>query len=191
MRARMSNENKQTLAMFEDLLKDAKIGKDKHFQASRLKERIHFWLQLVVTGLSGAAALVSSLKPAAVQNHLLLIAAVCAGLAATIMTVLTTLKFEKQVEGQRRVGNKYAKMYRDGTREVARFRESRLTIVELDEIFGTYLDDYHALNTEAEPFSVHKRAVRMAMSKANRKQDESRTRDSVESDPAGPSGDDA
>lgn len=139
---------------FLDLLKDAKIGKRKHFQAAQRKQswhgRLGFGAVVLATGAGIASAVSLDLEGVGVR----ILAMLLAFAAAVLIGFQTLLRLEKLIEGHRSIANGYLELHRDGKADFARFRDGRMSIEELDALFAEYRAAYHKLNRESEAFAT-------------------------------------
>lgn len=157
----------RTESEFCDLLKDIKRGKTKHFEAARGKHRAHFGLGITAFLLSSSAAVLTtvgdmeSFPSDGVIYHRLTVLA--AAFASTLVGLITFLRLEKTVEGQRTVANSYLSMYREGKALLASARDGLVDGEIFVEAFKQLRLEYDALNRVAEPFTVGKRAFKAAV----------------------------
>lgn len=155
----------ETEAEFCDLLKDIKRGKKKHFEAARRKNWAHFALGITALFVSAAAAVIGSLADVSQTADALRFqhATVLVSAASSVLVgLITFLRLEKTVEGQRAVANSYQSMFRDARAHLAMARDGKIDEAGFLQTFDKLRSAYHALNREAEPFTVGVRASRAA-----------------------------
>lgn len=149
---------------FLDLLKDAKIGKRKHFHAAQRKQAWHMRLGIGALLLTSMASIIS-----AVSEHLADALVGVAGMAlpasaAVLVGLQTFLRLEKMIEGHRTIANGYLELNRDGKAHFAKRLDGRMSIEELDVLFDQYRIAYHKLNRDSEAFSTNPQDLAVASS---------------------------
>lgn len=149
----------RTEAEYCDLLKDIKRGKTKHFEAARRKHQAHFGLGITAFLLSSSAATLTTIGGDNANKASVLAAA----FASVFVGLITFLRLEKTVEGQRTVANSYLSMYREGKALLALARDGVVDEATFLEAFEQLRADYDALNRVAEPFTVGRGAFEAAL----------------------------
>jgi hypothetical protein len=144
---------------FLDLLKDAKIGKHKHFHAAQRKQNWHMRLGITALLLTSFASFISAISDALHDSVLGQTVVSVSGMAlpaaaAVFVGLQTFLRLEKMIEGHRTIANGYLELHRDGKAAFAKRLDGRMTIEELDELFADCRAAYHKLNRESEAFAT-------------------------------------
>jgi hypothetical protein len=149
---------------FLDLLKDAKIGKKKHFHAAQRKQAWHMRLGIGALLLTSLASLVAAVSEYLDDTLVGLAGMSLPASAAVLVGLQTFLRLEKMIEGHRTIANGYLELYRDGKADFAKRLDGRMSIEELDALFGEYRTRYHKLNRDSEAFSTSPADLREANS---------------------------
>ncbi len=144
-----------TVEQVRKLRVDALYGKKKHFNAAERKDKLRLWLNLPVIVINIAlGSLLFSILQAESPLVFKWTAAVLLFLAATLTGVSTFFDHAKQVEGHRRVGNKYIAVVKGCDRLIAYYQDGLVQETEVKtrlEELATAADD---ANREAEAFST-------------------------------------
>lgn len=140
---------------FLDLLKDAKIGKRKHFHAAQRKQKWHGYLGISALVFTSLAAIFSAIGDYLHPNVAGLFGVALPAFAAVFVGLQTFLRLEKLVEGHRTIANEYLRLHRDGMASFARRLDGRMSIDEIDAIFDEYRVAYHKLNKDSEAFATN------------------------------------
>ena len=136
-----------TLQEIKKLKVDALYGKKKHFNAADRKARYFYWLNIpviVVNVLLGGSLIFDLLKAESPQIAKIS-AALFSFLAAAMVGISTFFNFSKQVEGHRKVGNKYLEVVKGCNRIIALYTDGLLEEQKLVKEFERLTN----LNTEA------------------------------------------
>lgn len=139
-----------------DLLKDAKIGKRKHFHAAQRKQTWHGRLGVSALVFTSLAAIVSAIREYLPETLVGLLGMALPALAAVLVGLQTFLRLEKMIEGHRAIANEYLRLHRDGKASFARRLDGRMSIEELDALFEEYRVAYHKLNKDSEAFATNR-----------------------------------
>jgi hypothetical protein len=139
---------------FLDLLKDAKIGKRKHFHAAQRKQAWHMRLGIGALLLTSLASIVSAVSEYLADALVGVAGMALPATAAVLVGLQTFLRLEKMIEGHRTIANGYLELHRDGKAHFAKRLDGRMTIDELDVLFDQYRVAYHKLNRDSEAFST-------------------------------------
>jgi hypothetical protein len=139
---------------FLDLLKDAKIGKRKHFHAAQRKQTWHGRLGISALIFTSLAAILSAVGEYLDPTLVGLLGMALPAFAAVLVGLQTFLRLEKLIEGHRTIANEYLRLHRDGMANFARRLDGRMSIDELDKIFDEYRVAYHKLNKDSEAFAT-------------------------------------
>lgn len=137
---------------------DALYGKNKHFSAADRKAGLSNWLQIPALVINAvlASVLFNNIQKETPTESKWISAALA--LLAAIFTALTTyLKLDKQVEGHRKVANKYLKVAKACERTLAAeadgFLEGLTLIAELEK----WASMYEEANIDAEAYTTNAR----------------------------------
>ena len=103
------------IKLIDELRTDAKIGKGKHFNASRRKISSHnrVGIPVVLINIFIGTVMIALLTNKTNNDFLALIAALLAFLAASLSGTQTFFNFHKVAEGHSSVGNRYLKISRN------------------------------------------------------------------------------
>ena len=140
--------------LIDELRTDAKIGKDKHFNASRRKIRLHNWvgIPVVLINVFIGTVMIALLTNGNKNDNLAIFSALLAFLAASLSGMQTFFNFHKVAEGHSSVGNRYLKVSRNCKTLLRKHQDIPFTSdalwVEIEEIQEEYLE----INIEAEAF---------------------------------------
>ncbi len=101
------------IELIDELRIDAKLGKGKHFNASRRKISFHNWIGIpvIVINVLIGTVIVSLLSDE--NKNLAILSAILAFLAASLSALQTFFNFHKSAEGHSSVGNRYLKISRN------------------------------------------------------------------------------
>lgn len=141
-----------TIQEIKKLSVDALYGKKKHFNAADRKAHYFYWLNIpviVVNVLLGGSLIFDLLKVDSPQIAKIL-AAIFSFLAAAMIGISTFFNFSKQVEGHRKVGNKYLEVVKGCNRIIALYTDGLLEDEKLIKEFERLTN----LNTEANRDAV-------------------------------------
>lgn len=125
-----------TVEQVRKLRVDALYGKKKHFNAAERKDKLRLWLNLPVIVINIAlGSLLFSILQAESPLVFKWIAAVLLFLAATLTGVSTFFDHAKQVEGHRRVGNKYIAVVKGCDRLIAYYQDGLVQEAEFKTLW--------------------------------------------------------
>ena len=156
---------KATIESVERLRVDALYGKKKHFNAADRKSRLRLILNIPVIVINVfLSSLLLALFRENSPEYTKIIAAILSLAAAVLSGLSTFLDLAKQVEGHRRVGNRYLSVVKGCERLLAIYRDKLLKPEELVERFEALAATADEINGEAESLhtndSDYKRAQR-------------------------------
>lgn len=142
-----------TIKQIKKLRVDALYGKKRHFNAADRKQRYRLLLNIPVIILnviigSSLFTILQEGSPASVK----ILVAVLSILAAILLGLSTFLDHAKQVEGHRRVGNKYLSIVKECERVIAYFTDDFIDKNEVVKTLEKVAKDCEEVNKEAEAF---------------------------------------
>jgi len=143
---------------------DALYGKKKHFNAADRKRRYRLWLNvpvIVFNVLLGGSLLFTLLEEASPENAKI-IAAICSFAAAVMVGISTFFNFSKEIDGHRKVGNKYLKVVKKSNQLLAAYKDKIITDQELTSQYEKLLELNLEANTESESFPTSESDYRKA-----------------------------
>lgn len=144
---------KATKAQIQQLKVDALYGKKKHFNAADRKRRARLWLNLPVVVINTVlGSLLMTILEESSPDVFKWIAATLAIAAAILSAVSTFLDLAKQVEGHRRVGNKYLAVAKQSQRLLAYEADGLIDNAEMVKRLEHLADSNDEANREAEAF---------------------------------------
>lgn len=132
---------------------DCLYGKKKHFNAADRKEKYHYWIgvPLTVITILTTTILFYVLTDGA-TNWIKFVPLVLAFAASFLSGFQTYFNFNKQVEGHRRVANRYLALLKRADRLQGYIKDKLITPEELIRQFETLASEADDINKEAEPF---------------------------------------
>ncbi len=140
--------------LIDELRTDAKIGKGKHFNASRRKIYLHNFvgIPVILINIFIGTVIIALLSDGNENNNVAIFSAVLAFLAASLSGMQTFFNFHKVAEGHSSVGNRYLKISRSCKTLLRKHQDIPFTSdalwAEVEEIQKEYLE----INIEAEAF---------------------------------------
>lgn len=143
---------------------DSTIEKKKHFNASDRKETYHYWLGIPVVVInvflgSFMMGILSAESPTWAKWG----TAVAALLAACLSGVSTFLNVRKDVEGHRRVGNRYLEIARDCDITLSKYEDDIIDKKELARLLDRIKKRRSLVNRDAANYSTSRRDYEKAM----------------------------
>ena len=113
------------------------------------------WIAVfVATRFASLASIVAALSEYLAETFVGLAGMALPASAAVLVGLQTFLRLEKMIEGHRTIANGYLELHRDGKAHFAKRLDGRMSIDELDVLFGEYRTRYHKLNRDSEAFST-------------------------------------
>lgn len=156
IRPSQSRAMSATKAQVEQLKVDALYGKKKHFNAADRKRRIRLWLSIPVVVINTAlGSLLMTILEENSPSVFRWVAATLAIVAAILSAVSTFLDLAKQVEGHRRVGNKYLAVAKQSQRLLAYKADGLIDKAEMIKRLEHLADLNDDANREAEAFHTN------------------------------------
>lgn len=132
---------------------DSLYGKKKHFNAADRKENYHYWIgvPLTVITILTTTILFYVLTDGA-TNWIKYVPLALAFAASFLSGFQTYFNFNKQVEGHRRVANKYLALLKRADRLQGYIKDKIITPEELFKQFEVIAFEADEINKEAEPY---------------------------------------
>lgn len=147
---------KATIKEIKKTRVDALYGKKKHFNAADRKRRYRLWLNIpviVFNVLLGGSLLFTLLEEASPENAKI-IAAICSFAAAVMVGISTFFNFSKEIDGHRKVGNKYLEVVKRSNQLIAVYKDNMIMDQELISRYEAILDLKIQANAESVSFST-------------------------------------
>ncbi|WP_148714523.1 SLATT domain-containing protein [Chitinolyticbacter meiyuanensis] len=169
------------LAALEELRRDARICKGRHFAAADRKLTLHRWcgvpvilanlfVGIVLVNLQGGNINLSGeLDPASLAlggravDALSLISTLLAFCAASLSAVQTFFNFHKTAEGHRAIGNRYIDIARRAKNLLQKQADLPEDVGALWENYTALYEEYRRINVEAEAFPTSHRDLQLAL----------------------------
>src|SRR5690606_31298684 len=109
-----SKTTEGAIQLLDELRTDAKIGKSKHFNASRRKITLNNWIGIpvIVINVFVGTVIVALLSDGTDKQNIAIISSILAFAAASLSALQTFFNFHKAAEGNSSVGNRYLKISR-------------------------------------------------------------------------------
>jgi hypothetical protein len=142
------------LSLIDELRNDARIGKNKHFNASRRKIGKHNWLGIPVVLINVALGtiIVSLLSDGNEKSAVVIVSTIFAYIAASLSALQTFFNYHKAAEGHSSIGNRYLKISRECKALLRKHQDIPYVPEELWKEVKKIQDEYLDINTEAEAF---------------------------------------
>ena len=145
------------LQEIEKLRVDVTYEKKKHFNAGDRKEKYHYWMGVpvvVINVLLGSflAGVLSESSPLWAKRLTATGALIAAGLSA----VSTFFNLRKDVEGHRRIGNRYLELSRECDRVLAKYKDGFVNGNRLIECLDRLSERRYRVDRDSESYSTSK-----------------------------------
>jgi uncharacterized membrane protein len=145
-----------TKDQIEQLKVDALYGKKKHFNAADRKRRARLWLNIPVVIINAVlGSLLMSILEESSPDVFKWLAATLAIVAAVLSAISIFLDLAKQVEGHRRVGNKYIAVAKQCQRLLAYQADGLISDSEMVKRLENLAESNDEANREAEAFHTN------------------------------------
>ena len=140
---------------------DAKIGKDKHFNAAIRKRRFAraVGILIIVINILIGSTLINSLHDVRIKDTLLGVFAIFAAFLAALQTFLD---FGKDVEKHERVGNLYSDVKRDAEYLLSKFHDEVIDCKQSYQEYEVLLSKYKDVNRSSEECHCSEKDYRSA-----------------------------
>jgi len=155
---------KATIEEIQKTRVDALYGKKKHFNAADRKRYYRLGLNIpviVFNVLLGGSLLFTLLEEASPENAKIL-AAICSFAAAVMVGISTFFNFSKEIDGHRKVGNKYLEVVKKSNQILAFYQDKMISDQELVSQYEKLLKMNFQANTESESFPTSDKDYRKA-----------------------------
>ena len=145
-----------TKAQIQQLKVDALYGKKKHFNAADRKRGYRLWLNIPILVINAVlGSLLMTILEESSPDVFKWVAAILAILAAVLSAITIFLDLAKQVEGHRRVGNKYLAVAKQSQRLLAYEADGLVDNAEMVKRLEHLADSNNEANREAEAFHTN------------------------------------
>src|ERR1022692_3008908 len=132
---------------------DCLYGKKKHFNAADRKESYHYWIGIPLTVITIlTTTILFYVLTDGATNWVKFVPLVLAFAASFLSGFQTYFNFNKQVEGHRRVGNRYLAGMKKADRLQGYITDKLISPEDLVKQFETLAAEVDDINKEAEPF---------------------------------------
>jgi len=147
----------------EKIRVDSIYEKKKHFNASGRKEKYHYWLGIPVVVINILlGSFIMGILAVDFPAWAKWITAVAAFASASMSGVSTFLNLRKDVEGHRRVGNRYLELTRECDIVLAKYKDGIIDKQELSEVLDSIKERRAQVNIDAENYSTSEDDYRKA-----------------------------
>lgn len=152
------------IKLIDELRTDAKLGKSKHFNASRRKIGLHNWLgtPVILINVFIGTVIVALLSDGGGNKNLAIFSAILAFAAASLSAMQTFFNFHKAAEGHSSVGNRYLKISRNCKKLLRKHQDMPFTPENLWIEAETIQNEYLEINIEAEAFPTSDKDLKCA-----------------------------
>ncbi|WP_444927177.1 SLATT domain-containing protein [Microbulbifer sp. TRSA002] len=143
--------------LIDELRTDAKLGKSKHFNASRRKICWHNWIGIpvIVINVFVGTVIVALLSDGDGDKRLAIASAILAFIAASLSAMQTFFNFHKAAEGHSSVGNRYLKISRNCKKLLRKHQDIPFPPENLWHEVEAIQSEYLEINIEAEAFPTN------------------------------------
>ena len=154
------------IQLIDELRTDAKIGKSKHFNASRRKINLHNWvgIPVIIINVLIGTVIVALLSDGNGNKTIAITSTVLAFVAASLSALQTFFNFHKAAEGHSSVGNRYLKISRNCKKLLRKHQDIPFTPEDLWSQVEIIQNEYLDINIEAEAFPTSDRDLKNARS---------------------------
>jgi hypothetical protein len=157
------------LDSIHELKANAKISKNKHFNAAERLHRMTYWLGVPVIVIS--VLLGSSFFTQYLDNEIGKVIGAFLGFASALLVSLQTFVNPKETaNGHRSVGNRYVEVSRKCSHLEAKLNDNLLGLEAANLEYENLLNDYFRINTEAESLPTNDKDYLHAESLSIKKQ---------------------
>lgn len=147
----------------EKIRVDSIYEKKKHFNASGRKEKYHYWLGIPVVVINILlGSFIMGILTVDFPAWAKWVTAVAAFASASMSGVSTFLNLRKDVEGHRRVGNRYLELTRECDIALAKYKDGIIDKQELSELLDSIKERRAQVNIDAENYSTSEADYRKA-----------------------------
>jgi hypothetical protein len=152
------------IQLIDELRSDAKLGKSKHFNASRRKIGLHnlVGIPVILINVFIGTVIVSMLSDGTGNKWVAIGSTVLAFAAASLSAVQTFFNFHKMAEGHSSVGNRYLKVSRNCKKLLRKHQDIPYSPEQLWSEAELIQNEYLEINVEAEAFPTVDRDLKKA-----------------------------
>lgn len=134
---------------------DCLYGKKKHFNAADRKEQYHFWIGVPLTVINILTATVLFYVLTDGQTSWIKYIPLALAFVASFLSGFQTyFNFNKQIEGHKRVGNRYLALYKKADRLEGYISSNRIPENEIIRSLEKVAEEADDINKEAEQFAT-------------------------------------
>lgn len=158
----------KVIGQIEELRKDAKLSKDRHFAAAERKLAYHKlcgWVVMILE-IVIVVILIDVLATHPEMTKLKIMALVAAALAGSLSATQNFFDFQKASSGHRSIANRYLEISKKCKRLLGQHDDLHLDATVLWEEFKRIDGEYDSLNREAEAFATAKSDYKRALVKS-------------------------
>ena len=152
------------IQLIDELRTDAKLGKGKHFNASRRKINLHNWvgIPVILINVFIGTVIISLLLDGNENKNFAILSTILAFTAASLSTMQTFFNFHKAAEGHSSVGNRYLKISRNCKKLLRKHQDIPFSPENLWLETETIQNEYLEINIEAEAFPTSNKDLQSA-----------------------------
>tara|TARA_R110001592_G_scaffold238577_1_gene498352 strand:+ start:197 stop:736 length:540 start_codon:yes stop_codon:yes gene_type:complete len=152
------------IKLIDELRTDAKLGKSKHFNASRRKIGLHNWvgIPVILINVFIGTVIVALLSDGDGNKNLAILSTILAFTAASLSAMQTFFNFHKAAEGHSSVGNRYLKISRNCKKLLRKHQDIPFSPEGLWHEAETIQNEYLEINIEAEAFPTSDKDLKSA-----------------------------
>lgn len=158
----------KVIEQIEELRKDAKLSKDRHFAAAERKLAYHKlcgWVVMILE-IFIVVILIDVLVTHPELTWLKIIALLAAALAGSLSATQNFFDFQKTSSGHRSIANRYLEISKRCKRLLGQHDDLQMDAAVLWDEFRKIDAEYDNLNREAEAFATAKADYEQALSKS-------------------------
>lgn len=154
------------LSLIDELRSDAKLGKSKHFNASRRKLQWHntLGIPVIVINVFIGTVIVALMSGDASNTPLSIVSAILAFLAACLSALQTFFNFQRAAEGHSAIGNRYLNISRQCKKVIRKNQDIPFGPEKIWKKAGSIQERYLSINEAAEAFPTNDRDLKKAKS---------------------------
>lgn len=156
--------NDGAIEALDELRKDSRLCKNRHFAASDRKRRYHIYcgIPVIVMTVFTGTVLVNYLSKDNPPSWAVPLTTILAFLAATLSSLQTFFNFHKAAEGHRAVANRYQDISRRSKHLINKHNDIELNPKSVWNMIDEIRQDYAKINQEAEAFPTCDRDLEFA-----------------------------
>jgi len=146
-------DNSASVDLLKEILRNASLGKYRHFCAASRKEALNSKLGapvVVITILLGSVFFISISKE--IPQAAKWVGALLSLAAAMLSGMQSFLHLGKDVDGHRRVANRYLQIAQNAEAILAQYQDDLLDLTTIAERTESLLSEYQRVNLDSEPY---------------------------------------